>query len=160
MYTHILNLHYYIRIRTRSKFHIKLGVYMSEKQENAPDKENQARRIQEANEFDPNSYCGEELRGISEAIGIERQRGSGAVCKNANQTRAQNIGGMMRQLSEIRQAHLAYVDAHAERLKKRLAENQEHRKTFTETASKLENEINKLLAEVQAVEEEVELHEK
>lgn len=52
-----------------------------------------------------------------------------------------NVGGILRQLKQSMEEHLAYVDAHTERLKARLAEDEAQRR--------------KLLAEMAALEEDL-----
>lgn len=59
-----------------------------------------------------------------------------------------DIGGIISQLRDLQQAHLAYVDAHEERLRKRLAESQEHRRKVAENMERLEQQAMRLLNEI------------
>ncbi|WP_226580940.1 hypothetical protein [Microseira wollei] len=54
---------------------------------------------------------------------------------------------MLRQLRQIRQAHLAYVEAHGQRLEARLKENREHHQKILGEINDLEDELTKLLEE-------------
>lgn len=54
---------------------------------------------------------------------------------------AEPIGKILSQLRELREAHLAYVNAHSDRLKARLAEDDEHRSQIVEGMDSLEQEI-------------------
>lgn len=52
-----------------------------------------------------------------------------------------NLGGIVSQLRELRDQHLAFVDAHTERLKARLADDEQHRKEIIEKMNQLECQI-------------------
>ena len=57
------------------------------------------------------------------------------------------FGGILRQLRELRDEHLAFVDAHSERLRTRLAEDERHRKQIISKMALLERQIVQLLTE-------------
>lgn len=54
-------------------------------------------------------------------------------------------GKILGQLRELREAHLAYVKAHEERLEKRLNENRQHQDRIINEMNRLEREIMTLL---------------
>ncbi|WP_445301923.1 hypothetical protein [Microcoleus sp. N9_A1] len=53
----------------------------------------------------------------------------------------------MSQLRVLQQSHLAYVEAHEERLKNRLKAAEEHHNNITDQMNQLEQEILALLGE-------------
>lgn len=56
-----------------------------------------------------------------------------------------DIGGILGQLRFLQQAHLKYVQAHAERLEARLKENQAHQDEVLSRMKSLENAVARLL---------------
>ena len=60
------------------------------------------------------------------------------------------IGGIIGQLQELQQEHLAYVKAHEDRLKKRLEENHAHQKNVLDKMEALEENARLYLAQVKA----------
>ncbi|MEG4459275.1 hypothetical protein QUA58_31410 [Microcoleus sp. N9_A1] len=58
-----------------------------------------------------------------------------------------NIGKILSQLRVLQQSHLAYVEAHEERLKNRLKAAEEHHNNITDQMNQLEQEILALLGE-------------
>jgi len=58
-----------------------------------------------------------------------------------------NLGKILSQLRELQRSHLAYVEAHEERLQNRLKAAQEHHNNVTEQMKQLEQEIICLLGE-------------
>lgn len=80
--------------------------------------------------------------------GNKPERSSGATSKESQaESEQRDIGGILRQLRNLQQTHLAYVDAHGERLRKRLAENQEHRQRIADDMQRLEGIVLDLLDE-------------
>ncbi|HEY9853336.1 MAG TPA: hypothetical protein V6D28_27940 [Leptolyngbyaceae cyanobacterium] len=68
-----------------------------------------------------------------------RDRKDGQVDEQCGTSHEESdIGGILGQLRRLQQAHLAYVDAHAERLRARLEENQEHRSQVLQDMQRLE----------------------
>jgi hypothetical protein len=60
-------------------------------------------------------------------------------------TREAIIGGILRQLRQLQETHLAYIEAHGERLEARLADNRKHKQQVIRNMEELEKEIHKLL---------------
>lgn len=60
-------------------------------------------------------------------------------------TREAIIGGILRQLRQLQNAHLAYIEAHGQRLEARLAENRKHKQQTIRDMEELEKGIHKLL---------------
>jgi hypothetical protein len=58
-----------------------------------------------------------------------------------------NLGKILSQLRILQRSHLAYVEAHEERLKNRLKAAEEHHNNITEQMNQLEQEILCLLGE-------------
>ena len=58
-----------------------------------------------------------------------------------------NLGKILSQLRILQRSHLAYVEAHEERLKNRLRAAEEHHNNITEQMNQLEQEILCLLGE-------------
>jgi hypothetical protein len=79
--------------------------------------------------FDTNSTCRDRVR------------------KSDTGNRKRIAGGILRQLRELQQAHLAYVKAHEKHLEVRLKENQKHQRKIAEDMQKLEKVILQLLQE-------------
>lgn len=73
--------------------------------------------------------------------GIDSQRGS----SNRGDRTKRTAGGILRQLKQIKEAHLAYVNAHTERLRARLAEDEQHRQQIIDDIDQLGQEIVELL---------------
>lgn len=67
--------------------------------------------------------------------------------------RAGGAGGIIRQLRELRDEHLGFVDAHSDRLKARLADDERHRKQIIEKMDLLERQIMQFLEEPSESEE-------
>lgn len=59
--------------------------------------------------------------------------------------REKNPGGILRQLRALQAAHLAYVEAHQERLQKRLEESNQHKSKILEEMHQLEEDLLELL---------------
>lgn len=70
------------------------------------------------------------------------QRGTEYSSKHSGAT---TFGGMLRQLRRLQQAHLAYVEAHGDRLEKRLQENREHKQQVIDDMERLERQIVELM---------------
>lgn len=58
-----------------------------------------------------------------------------------------NLGKILSQLRKLQHSHLAYVQAHEERLKNRLKAAEEHHSNITDQMNHLEQEILALLGE-------------
>jgi hypothetical protein len=95
----------------------------------------------------------EGLGGSSDSSEINRDEshqnanrsGTGDASSSQGFTREDIIGGILRQLRSLQEAHLAYVNAHGDRLEARLAENRQHKQTILQDMEDLEGEVNKLL---------------
>lgn len=95
----------------------------------------------------------EGLGGSSDSSEINRDEsnqnvdrsGTGNASGSQGFTREDIIGGILRQLRSLQEAHLAYVNAHGDRLESRLAENRQHKQSILQDMEDLEGEINKLL---------------
>ena len=59
--------------------------------------------------------------------------------------RADRLGGILRQLEEIKHAHVAYIEAHEGRLKERLAEDEVEKKQVIQKIDRLKEEITRQL---------------
>ena len=69
----------------------------------------------------------------------------GRIATTDEFTREAIIGGILRQLRQLQEAHLAYVEAHGERLEARLADNRKHKQQIISDMEELEKGIRKLL---------------
>ncbi len=56
----------------------------------------------------------------------------------------ETVGGILRQLKQTKESYLEYVNAHTERLKLRLAEDETQRKQLMDDIARLESEICEL----------------
>jgi hypothetical protein len=83
-----------------------------------------------------------ETRQASPADGSEQKRGTGTAVKEAQSEQGEDVlGKILSQLRKLREEHLKYVNAHTERLKERLAEDEEHRQQIISEMDELEQEI-------------------
>jgi hypothetical protein len=71
--------------------------------------------------------------------------------ESANNCGEGNTGKILSQLRGLKEAHLAYVKAHEERLEARLNENREHQLKVIAEMNRLEREIIELLEEQKKV---------
>ncbi|MBP0022307.1 MAG: hypothetical protein J7647_32720, partial [Cyanobacteria bacterium SBLK] len=55
------------------------------------------------------------------------------------------VGGIMRQVSELEQRHLAYVYAHRDRLQKRLKENLEEEVEFMADSKAIKEQLQQMM---------------
>lgn len=69
----------------------------------------------------------------------------GRIATTDEFTREAIIGGILRQLRQLQEAHLAYIEAHGERLEARLADNRKHKQQIISDMEELEKGIRKLL---------------
>ncbi|MFP4298665.1 MAG: hypothetical protein ACLFT0_12495 [Spirulinaceae cyanobacterium] len=74
----------------------------------------------------------------------DRNRG-GEQQSNSTEESEGDIGGILGQLRFLQQAHLNYVQAHAERLEARLAENKNHQDEVLSRMKSLEDAVARLL---------------
>jgi|SRR4028119_591672 hypothetical protein len=78
----------------------------------------------------------------STADGSEQKRGTRTTVKEAHSEQGEDgFGKILSQLRKLREEHLKYVNAHTERLKERLAEDEEHRQQLISEMDELEQEI-------------------
>ena len=61
------------------------------------------------------------------------------------QQRCRVVGGILRRLAKIEEKHLKFVDAHTDRLKKRLADDERERQETKQDIEELRTEILSLL---------------
>lgn len=66
---------------------------------------------------------------------------------NSTSIGAKVIGGILNRLRNLKKMHLEYVDAHGERLEKRLAENHSHKAKISTEMDNFERELVHLLEE-------------
>ena len=66
------------------------------------------------------------------------------------ESRASRLKGVLRQIKQLQSEHLAYVNAHGQRLEQRLLENREHKEKILGEIADLEQELNQLLAEAES----------
>ena len=59
--------------------------------------------------------------------------------------RADRLGGILRQLEEIKHAHVSYIEAHEGRLRQRLAEDEFEKKQVIQKIDRLKDEITRQL---------------
>jgi hypothetical protein len=85
---------------------------------------------------------GHDQIGIS---GEDSQRGNSDELDNSNGERL--AGKILRELRELRKAHLEYVQAHEQRLEQRLSENRQYQSEVVSRMNYLEQEIIRLLEE-------------
>ncbi|GET38186.1 hypothetical protein MiSe_29400 [Microseira wollei NIES-4236] len=106
------------------------------------------RGVQAEGEPDANPIQYSEARSLSGTDEYKSERIDRALGEGHGRKRGTaNIGKMLRQLRQIRQAHLAYVEAHGQRLEARLKENREHHQKILGEINDLEDELTKLLEE-------------
>ncbi|NET87941.1 MAG: hypothetical protein F6K45_07580 [Kamptonema sp. SIO1D9] len=83
----------------------------------------------------------------SSNVGVEQDEASDDASEGRDNNRKtskqgqESAGGILSQLRKIKKAHLQYVNAHSERLKARLAEDEIHRKEVIEEIAALEFEL-------------------
>lgn len=112
------------------------------------DLDDPARGVQGKGECDADSIQHPEVRSLSRFDEHEPERTDRTLGEEfGGERRTPNIGKMLRQLKQIRQAHLAYVEAHGQRLETRLKENREHHQKILEEINDLEDELTKLLGQ-------------
>lgn len=84
----------------------------------------------------------EENRRFSSGDGGEQIRGNREDFPALNTEWGEAvIGKILSQLRELREAHLAYVNAHSDRLRARLAEDEEHRSKIITDMDELEQQL-------------------
>ena len=64
--------------------------------------------------------------------------------------RVARLGGIYSRLKQLQAQHLAYVDAHGQRLEARLQENRQHKTQVLREISVLEKELLQLIEEAQS----------
>jgi len=112
------------------------------------------RGIQAESEFDAHSIEYSEAGSLSGTDEHQSQRIDRALGQRSGRKRgAADIGKMLRQLRQIRQTHLAYVEAHGQRLETRLKENREHHQKILGEMDRLEDELTKLIEQFKEEEE-------
>jgi hypothetical protein len=78
--------------------------------------------------------------------GFSQREAEDSQAENEDQpSRTALVGGILRQLRQLQKAHLAYVEAHQERLETRLSESKAHKNQITSDMEQLEAELNELL---------------
>ena len=126
--------------------------------------ENGQKRKTEVEQKSPNSIsvnssgCLGAVGQESSKHGTEQIRFSGDDCsiREPLGTRLERRiqGKIIRQLKLLKQRQLDYVDAHTERLRLRLAEDEEHRKLLLHDVEQLEEELKELIESELTEEEE------
>lgn len=81
-------------------------------------------------------------RREGEINGVNSIRLGGDVGNGGEETRS--IGGILRQLKRAKESYLEYVNAHSERLRLRLAEDEAQRKQLLDDIARLEREISEI----------------
>lgn len=104
----------------------------------------QVRGIQAKNSDNADSDSGEAARQGSDVSGSESLRVNRADSKGISGEYRRILGKILRQLRSLQEAHLAYVNAHGERLEARLQENRVHKNQVMEEMKELEQEVIKL----------------
>lgn len=69
---------------------------------------------------------------------------------NGWKLRVSRLGGIHRRVKQLQAQHLAYVEAHGQRLEARLQENREHKSQILEEITELEQELVELMNEAEA----------
>lgn len=102
--------------------------------------------IKDPNQCDVDSDSSGNAGQTGGSVGCQSERGSRTDSERAEHlSREKNPGGILRQLKALQAAHLAYVDAHQERLKKRLKESDQHKSKILEEMKQLEEDLMELL---------------
>ena len=87
----------------------------------------------------------------SESDGGEQVGSIGETLTTADtEWREATLGKILSQLEELREAHLAYVNAHTDRLRARLAEDEEHRSQILAGMDELREQIILQMEKVKA----------
>ena len=125
----------------------------SNDREEKTDLDDSTRGVQGKGKPDADSIQHSEAGSLSRSDEHESERIDRALGEESGGKRGTaDIGKMLRQLKQIRQAHLAYVEAHGQRLEARLKENREHYQKILEEIDDLEDELTKLLGQFEEVE--------
>lgn len=113
-----------------------------------PGESHEVRGTQSQSEYDVDANERDASGQAIQADGNQSKRASRTYSqKFSNKGAETDLGGMLRQLRKIREAHLAYVNSHTERLKMRLAEDDDHRQQVIEDMDRLETQLLEHLAE-------------
>lgn len=120
-------------------------------------KEDGTKRKTKVEQGSENSFTKNQPRSLGSAAAESREneydplRFSRTDCEqrhlSGSGARRRSAGGILRQLKQIKEAHLSYVNNHTERLKARLAEDEEHRQNVIDDINILEKQIEELLEE-------------
>lgn len=86
----------------------------------------------------------------NQSIRSDRALASGTERK----LRVKRLGGIRSQLKQLQADHLAYVEAHGQRLEARLQENRKHKSKVLADIEVLQKELDDLIAEAEAEAEE------
>lgn len=97
------------------------------------------KQAQASNHVDADSIG--KTRRISQHDGGKSQRSDGKAFASDTEWGKTVIGKILSQLRELREAHLAYVNAHSDRLRARLAEDDEHRSKIITDMDALEQQL-------------------
>lgn len=104
-------------------------------------------RAESQGEYDLDPNCDPEsgsegIAAQNQQIGGDRANGEKPYNENSfNSSGEAAIGGILRQLEEIHQDYLAYIEAHSARLRARLAEDDERRREAVSKIERLKQQI-------------------
>lgn len=123
-------------------------------QEENPETQNartDLRGKEDPNQREPNSFSGVEVGQLGESdehltLGSDRAVGE----SQRSESGASRLKGVLRQIKQLQSEHLAYVNAHGQRLEQRLQENREHKEKIMGEIAELEEELNELLIEAES----------
>ena len=136
-------------LHTQAKFVQRWMCHMSEEKLNTNARADLQRKENESQYHSDSLNCGE--AGLaSQNNENQPQRGNRAVgSDNGWQFRLSRLGGIHRPVKQLQAQHLAYVEAHGQRLEARLQENRQHKNQILEEITQLEQELIGLIEEAE-----------
>ncbi len=124
---------------------------MNEETELHEDARTDLRGKESPNQCKPDPFSGFEagqLGGADEHFSLGSDRTMGQ--SQRPESRTSRLKGVLRQIKQLQSEHLAYVNAHGQRLEQRLQENREHKEKILGEIADLEKELNELLEEAES----------
>lgn len=124
---------------------------MSTNQQSDDNARSDLRREEDSSQHYTNSNNSRQAGKTSEnaeykQIGSDRAVGQ----TNGWKLRAARLGGIRGQLRQLQAEHLAYVEAHGQRLEQRLQENRQHKTKVLADIAALEKELGELIDEAKS----------
>lgn len=124
---------------------------MSKKQQSNDDARSDLRREENQSQYHTNPSNSGEINKVSQSVTHESIRSDRTLGEtNGWKFRAARLGGIQRQLRQLQSQHLAYVEAHGQRLEARLQENRQHKTIILAEIAALEKELSELITEAKS----------